>query len=92
MSDGTQRAVLLRQDGSYVSLENPAQPGEQLSAFVTGLGRPVTLSGVAIGTNQVGIDGDDAPVPGAIALQVGGEAVPLISGVYSKSTSLASMF
>jgi uncharacterized protein (TIGR03437 family) len=86
MSDGTLRAVLQRQDGSYVSLENPAQPGEQLNAFVTGLGRPVTASGIAIGANQTGIVGDDAPPPVPIAIQVGGEAVPLISGVYSQST------
>src|SRR5262249_39812254 len=43
MSDGAQRAVLQRLDGSYVSLENPAQRGERLRAFVTGLGRPVKL-------------------------------------------------
>ena len=86
MSDGTQRAVLQRQDGSYVSLENPAQPGEQLNAFVTGLGRPVTASGVAIGTNQTGIVGDDAPPPVPVTLQVGGETVPLISGIYSDNT------
>jgi uncharacterized protein (TIGR03437 family) len=78
--------VLQRQDGSYVSLENPAMPGEQLNAFVTGLGRPVTASGIAIGTNQTGIAGDDAPPPVPITLQVGGEAVPLISGIYSEST------
>jgi adhesin/invasin len=86
MSDGTQRAVLQRQDGSYVSLENPAQPGEQLNAFVTGLGAPVTLSGVQIGTNQAGIVGDDAPPPGSLTIQVNGELVPLISGAYSQST------
>jgi uncharacterized protein (TIGR03437 family) len=86
MSDGAQRAVLQRQDGSYVSLESPAQPGEQLNAFVTGLGAPVTLSGVQIGTNQAGIVGDDAPPPGSPTIQVNGEMVPLISGVYSQNT------
>ena len=85
MSDGEQRALLQRPDGSYVSLENPAQPGEQLSAFVTGLGAPVTVSGVPLATNQPGIAGDDAPPPVPVTIQVNGETAPSVSGVYSQS-------
>ncbi len=39
MSDGTLRAVLVRQDGTFVSLENPARRGDNLRMFVTGLGQ-----------------------------------------------------
>ena len=38
MSDGVFRAVVVRPDGSYVSLQNPARRGETEIAFVTGLG------------------------------------------------------
>lgn len=39
MSDGKERAVLVRPDGSFVSLENPARRGETIRMFVTGLGQ-----------------------------------------------------
>ncbi|MBZ5577781.1 MAG: hypothetical protein LAP40_14565 [Acidobacteriia bacterium] len=39
MSDGALRAVLVRPDGSFVSLENPAQHGEQIRIFATGIGQ-----------------------------------------------------
>jgi uncharacterized protein (TIGR03437 family) len=42
MSDGVSRAVIVRPDGSYVSLTNPARQGEIVVAFVTGLGPDVT--------------------------------------------------
>ncbi|HLY19139.1 MAG TPA: hypothetical protein VKR61_18050 [Bryobacteraceae bacterium] len=38
-TDGVTRAVLLRPDGSYVSVQNPAQRGEIIRMFVTGLGQ-----------------------------------------------------
>ena len=38
MSDGKTRAVLVRPDGSFVSLENPARRGETIRMFVTGSG------------------------------------------------------
>ncbi|MFN7996302.1 MAG: hypothetical protein U0Q18_22005 [Bryobacteraceae bacterium] len=39
MSDGKSRAVLVRPDGSFVSLENPARRGEIIRTYVTGLGQ-----------------------------------------------------
>ncbi len=39
MSDGKRRAVLVRPDGSYVSLENPARRGEIIRMYATGLGQ-----------------------------------------------------
>jgi uncharacterized protein (TIGR03437 family) len=68
MSDGSKRAVLQRADGSFVSLENPAQRGERLRAFVTGLGRAVTASGAAVNTNQAGAADDDAAPPNPVTL------------------------
>jgi len=38
-TDGQTRAVLVRQDGSFITLANPARPGDTLRMFVTGLGQ-----------------------------------------------------
>ena len=38
-SDGKIRAVLVRQDGSFISVANPARPGDIVRMFVTGLGQ-----------------------------------------------------
>jgi len=38
-TDGVMRAVLVRQDGSFINLANPARPGDTLRMFVTGLGQ-----------------------------------------------------
>ena len=86
MSDGVKRAVLRRPDGTYVSLESPAQAGERLQAFVTGLGRPVTASGIALNTNQSGIDGDDAPPPDPVTITFAGEVLQPVSAVYATDT------
>jgi uncharacterized protein (TIGR03437 family) len=83
MSDGTKRAILRRQDGTYVSLENPAQAGERLQAFVTGLGRPVTASGISLNTNQAGITGDDAPPPNPVTIGVAGEVLQPVTAIYA---------
>jgi uncharacterized protein (TIGR03437 family) len=85
MSDGTMRAVLQHvSDGSFVELENPAHAGETLRAFVTGLGRPVSASGVAIATNEPGIPGDDATPQNQILVGVGSEGANVLSVVYSQ--------
>jgi uncharacterized protein (TIGR03437 family) len=83
MSDGVKRAALRRPDGTYVSLENPAQAGERLQAFVTGLGRPVTASGIALNTNQSGIAGDDAPPPDPVTITFAGEVLQPVSAAYA---------
>jgi len=38
-TDGTTRAVLVRSDGTLISLANPARPGDIIRMFVTGLGQ-----------------------------------------------------
>jgi uncharacterized protein (TIGR03437 family) len=83
MSDGRKRAVLQHSDGSYVSLQNPARANERLRAFVTGLGRPISSSGFALGTNQGGIVGDDASPRPAIIVGVNNEGVNVVSAIYA---------
>ena len=60
MSDGASRAVAIRPDGTFVSLQNPARQGEVVRVFVTGLGpaAPAVVTG-------------SLPVPGADALVLG---------------------
>jgi uncharacterized protein (TIGR03437 family) len=86
MSDGRKRAVLQRLDGSYVSLDTPAKAGERLRAFVTGLGSPVTASGVRLSTNQAGIAGDDAAPPNAVLIRLASRDVQPVSSIYSTDT------
>jgi uncharacterized protein (TIGR03437 family) len=38
MSDGVRRAVAIRPDGTFVSLQNPARTNETVRVFVTGMG------------------------------------------------------
>ncbi len=45
MSDGVSRALIVRPDGSFVSLTNPARQGEIVVSYVTGLGAYVTTPG-----------------------------------------------
>ena len=85
MSDGKKRAVLVRvADGSYISLQNPAHSGDRLRAFVTGLGRPVSKSGVRLGTNQGGIPGDDASPQLGMVVGVADQGVNLVSAIYAQ--------
>ncbi|MCL4401474.1 MAG: hypothetical protein M1436_02240, partial [Acidobacteria bacterium] len=39
MSDNRRRAILLKPDGTFVTLENPARKGEIIRVYVTGIGR-----------------------------------------------------
>jgi uncharacterized protein (TIGR03437 family) len=57
-SDGVSRAVILRPDGTFVSLSNPARRGEFVTAFVTGLG-PVSPT---VATNALPIPGTPSTV------------------------------
>jgi uncharacterized protein (TIGR03437 family) len=86
MSDGVKRAVARHADGSYVSLESPAQRGERLYAYVTGLGRPVKASGILINTNQSGTAGDDASPPNPVSLRIGSSYVWPVSSIFATDT------
>ena len=79
MSDGVSRAVLIRPDGSFVSLENPARRGENVVAYVTGLG-PTTPS---VGTNQVAPPGTTATVRGTVVPGISAGGADLVSAFLS---------
>uniref|UniRef100_Q01Q38 Ig domain protein, group 1 domain protein n=1 Tax=Solibacter usitatus (strain Ellin6076) TaxID=234267 RepID=Q01Q38_SOLUE len=66
MSDKVARAVALRPDGTYVSLENPARRGEQIRVLVTGLG-PTTPP---VATGALPVPGSDALVAGQVIVGV----------------------
>jgi uncharacterized protein (TIGR03437 family) len=75
MSDGVQRLVAVRPDGSFVSLENPARRGEIIRAYVTGLG-PVSPS---VATNSIAVPGTDSTVTGQVIVGVNNAGTRLVS-------------
>lgn len=82
MSDGRRRAVLVKPDGTFVSLENPARRGETIRMYVTGLG-PVTP---AVATNSPGIPDTDSVVAnlGNIIVGVANNGVRVVSAKYAR--------
>jgi uncharacterized protein (TIGR03437 family) len=74
MSDGVNRAVLARPDGSWVSLQNPARRGEIITVYVTGLG-PVSP---AVGTDSIAVPGTDSLVTGQVIVGVNNAGARLI--------------
>jgi uncharacterized protein (TIGR03437 family) len=75
MSDGVSRAVAVRPDGSFVSLENPARRGEVIRTYVTGLGAIAP----PLATNSVPVSGTDSNVTGQVIVGVNNFGVRLIS-------------
>lgn len=73
---GKPYAVAVRPDGSYVSPTNPAQRGENLQLYVTGLGEASPV----IATGAFGVANQTVTAPLIVGLNNGG--VPLISAVY----------
>jgi len=73
---GQTYAVAQRPDGSYVSPANPAQLGENITVYVTGLGQVTP----AEGTGVAGKPGETVIAPLLIGLN--GSGVPLISADY----------
>jgi uncharacterized protein (TIGR03437 family) len=65
--------VAIRPDGSYVSPSNPAQRGETIIIFLTGLGQTSPLTG----TNEAGIPNQN--IVGTIAVGFNNAGVPYIS-------------
>jgi uncharacterized protein (TIGR03437 family) len=94
MSDGNQRVVAIRPDGSFVSLENPARRGEIVRAYVTGLG-PVSPF---VGTNSIAVPGTDSNVLGQVIVGVnnagtrlvGARMAPGLIGVYEVTFQVPS--
>jgi uncharacterized protein (TIGR03437 family) len=75
---GKNYAVAVRPDGSYVSPTNPAQRGENLYLFATGLGEATP----SIATGAFGVADQPVAAPMLIGLNNGG--VPLIYAVYGQ--------
>jgi uncharacterized protein (TIGR03437 family) len=80
MSDGKSRAIILHADGSVVDVDTPqhmAQPGETLTAFVTGLIPPTDSSGNSvIQTNEFAPPGSPVTITTPIVLGIGKVGVP----------------
>jgi uncharacterized protein (TIGR03437 family) len=79
MSDGLRRAVLLRPDGTFVSIENPARRNEIIRMYVTGIGQGTP----ALGTNQLGIPNVESRAVNPVVVGVNNV------GVRVESTTLA---
>jgi uncharacterized protein (TIGR03437 family) len=80
-SGGNAIAVATRPDGSFVSAENPAQPGENITVYVTGLG----AVSPAAATGDAGVQGETQTVSASTSMIVGlnNSGVPLVSAVYA---------
>jgi uncharacterized protein (TIGR03437 family) len=76
MSDGASRAVIVRPDGTFVSLTNPARRGEIVRLYATGMG-PVTPS---VPTNSMPTPSVDSLVNGQIIVGVANAGTRVISG------------
>jgi uncharacterized protein (TIGR03437 family) len=79
-SDKKVRAVILKQDGSFATKENPVRVGETAYMLVTGLG-PVVPQ---VGTNQIGIPGTDANVSDNVVVGVNNSGVQVVSATYAR--------
>ena len=66
MSDNARRAVAVRPDGTFVTLQNPARRGEVVRVFVTGLGATTP----SVGTGSLPVPGADALVAGQVIVGV----------------------
>jgi uncharacterized protein (TIGR03437 family) len=78
-SDGVVRAVIERQDGSFASPTNPARRGEQVTAFVTGLG----AVSPQISTNSLPIWDTPSTVNGNVIIGVNNEGSTLVTAQLS---------
>ena len=75
MSDAIRRAVAIRPDGTFVSLENPARRGEVIRIYTTGLG----LTSPAITTGSLGVPGIDSLVTGEVIVGLQNSGVRVVS-------------
>lgn len=74
---GKPYAVAVRPDGSYVSPTNPAQRGEDIQVYLTGLGQATPT----IATNTAGVP--DQPIVATLAVGLNNGGVPLVSAIYA---------
>ncbi|MGD0774018.1 MAG: hypothetical protein ABSC05_14470 [Candidatus Solibacter sp.] len=94
MSDGVSRAVAVRPDGSFVSLQNPARQGEVVRVYVSGLGPAAP----AMVTGSFPVPGSDSLVLGTVivginnagAYVVTSRVSPNLIGVYEVAFQVPS--
>jgi uncharacterized protein (TIGR03437 family) len=86
MTDNVSRAVIVRPDGSFVSLTNPARKGETVTAFATGFG-PSTPS---VGTDALPTPGVTATPQYTVVVGMAGQGVP--SGTIQLSADLVGVW
>ena len=72
-------AVAVRPDGSFVSANNPAQQGENITVYVTGLGAVTP----AAATGDAGVQGEMQNVQASMIIGLNNSGVPLVSAVYA---------
>jgi uncharacterized protein (TIGR03437 family) len=81
MADGSSRAIIIRPDGSLVTPENPAQKGERVTAYATGL---IPAAGT-IGTNMIVLPGTEVAVGTPVIVGVNNAGVHLVSATYANN-------
>jgi uncharacterized protein (TIGR03437 family) len=74
-TDGRRRAIIVRPDGSFATLNNPARRGEIVRLYATGIGqgRP------NVGSNQPGIPGVETVAVNPIVVGVNNAGVRVVS-------------
>jgi uncharacterized protein (TIGR03437 family) len=75
MSDGARRAVVIRPDGTFVSLRNPARGLEIVRVFVTGMGPALP----AIVTGALPVPGADSLVLGQVIVGVNNSGARVVT-------------
>jgi uncharacterized protein (TIGR03437 family) len=80
MSDGLKRAVAVRPDGSFVSLENPVQRGERIRTYLTGL----TPDSGTVGTNMFAPLDKDIAITSRVIVGINNAGVPVHSVTYAQ--------
>jgi uncharacterized protein (TIGR03437 family) len=75
MFDGVTRAVLVRPDGSFVGLQNPARRGETIRLYVTGLG----AVSPAVASNSVPPPGTDSLAVGQVIVGINNDGVRVLA-------------
>jgi uncharacterized protein (TIGR03437 family) len=79
LSDNNIHAVVIRPDGSFVTIQNPARRGETVTAFVTGLGPAIP----AVATGALPPPGIAATPQYQVVVGMAGGGVPLIGAQLS---------
>jgi uncharacterized protein (TIGR03437 family) len=79
LSDNNLHAVVIRPDGSFATLQNPARRGETVTAYVTGVGP----SSPAVATGALPPPGISAIPQYQLVIGLAGGGVPLVSAILS---------